>query len=88
MGVDRARYEVPLGDSRRVLEVGAEPADVAGGFFAGAFADEGSAPVAVDEAVAGAAVTVMEDDTALEDVGVVAGVFTGWLRRLDFKERA
>jgi hypothetical protein len=31
-------------------------------------------PVAVDDAVAGAAVTVGEDDAALEHVAVVAGV--------------
>jgi hypothetical protein len=38
------------------------------------FDDGAGAPVAVDEAVAGAAVAVAEDDAALEDVGVVAGV--------------
>lgn len=36
------------------------------------FADEAAAFVAVDETVAGAAVAVVEDDAALEDVGVVA----------------
>ena len=40
------------------------------------FDDGAAAPVAVDEAVAGAAVAVAEDDAALEDVGVVAGVLT------------
>jgi hypothetical protein len=45
-------------------------------------------PVAVDEAVGGAAIAVVKDDSALEDIGVVAGVFVGWLRRLDFKKRA
>lgn len=42
-------------------------------------ADEGGAPIAVDEAVADAAVAVVKDDAALEDVGVVAGVFVGRL---------
>ena len=50
----------------------------AGADFLG-LADEGGAPVAVDEAVAGAAVAVVKDDAALEDVGVVAGVFVGRL---------
>lgn len=62
------------------------------GFGAGAdflgFADEAAAFVAVDEAVAGAAVAVMEDDTALEDVGIVAGVFVGGLGRVDFQQGA
>jgi hypothetical protein len=44
------------------------------GFGAGAdflgFADEAAAFVAVDEAVAGAAVAVVEDDAALEDVAL------------------
>jgi hypothetical protein len=51
-------------------------------------ADEGGAPVAVDEAVAGAAVAVVENDAALEDVGVVAGVLAGRLWRLDFEQGA
>jgi hypothetical protein len=50
----------------------------AGADFLG-FADEAAALVAVDEAVAGAAVAVVKDNAALEDVGVVAGVFAaGW----------
>ena len=62
------------------------------GFGAGAdflgFADEAAASVAVDEAVAGAAVAVMKDDAALEDVGVVAGVFVGGLGWGDFQQGA
>ena len=61
------------------LEAGADFLDLA---------DEGAAPVAVDEAVAGAAVAVVKDDAALEDVGVVAGVFVGRLWWLDFKQGA
>ena len=38
------------------------------------FDDGASAPVAVDETVAAAAVAVFESDAALEDVGVIAGV--------------
>jgi hypothetical protein len=53
------------------------------GFGAGAdflgFADEAAAFVAVDEAVAGAAVAVVEDDAALEDVGMCRGCsLAGW----------
>ena len=50
----------------------------AGADFLG-LADEGAALVAVDEAVAGAAVAVVKDDAALEDVGIVAGIFVGGL---------
>jgi hypothetical protein len=52
------------------------------------FADEAAALVAVDEAVAGAAVAVVKDDAALEDVGIVAGVFVGRLGWGDFQEGA
>jgi len=52
------------------------------------FADKCAALVAVDEAVAGAAVTVMEDDAALEDVGVVARFLVRWLGSVDFQKIA
>jgi len=61
------------------LEAGADFLDLA---------DEGGAPVAVDEAVAGAAVAVVKNDAALEDVGVVAGVFVGRLGFVDFHQLA
>jgi hypothetical protein len=38
------------------------------------FDDGAAAPVAVDEAVAAATVAVFENDAALEDVGVIAGI--------------
>ncbi len=59
----------------------------AGADFLG-LADEGAALVAVDEAVAGAAVAVVKDDAALENVGIVAGVFVGGLGFVDFQQLA
>jgi hypothetical protein len=49
---------------------------------------EGTAPVAVDEPVARRAVTVAEDDAALEHVGVVAGVVACRIRQWHAEQAA
>ena len=68
-------FSLAMGAQQGVVELaGFRP----GADFLG-FADEAAAFVAVDETVAGAAVAMMKDDAALEDVGVVAGIFVGGL---------
>ena len=52
------------------------------------FQHEGAAAVAVDAAFGAAAVAVAEDDAALEDVGVVAGVVLRRFGRLDAEQTA